>query len=503
MQIVYLSSDNAARFRPIEFNWGDNSNILNVVFGDIHHPDSTNLDSHNLGKTTLIQVIDFMFLAKISKDHIFKKRTELFSDLTFYMELRLSEGTHIAIKRSVANPTKINLAKSHIRFENTQNLDRTQWDHSDVPLDRAQEILDSWLNFNCLGPFSYRKSLTYFLRSQNDWLDELQLQKFSLGKDRTWKPFVGQLFGFDQEKLQRKYSLDSEVEELKKEKEILESRTDEKTTDLSRLKAELSIMESSLNTREQELDSFQFNEAEENLIKDLVHSTETNIAELNLKIYNLNYDLSQINEALVQRDKLNLEDVDRVFSEAEIHFPDQLKRDYLALLAFRKKITAERRRELRKRSKEIEIELEIAAAQKAQLDTLRHSNVDAITSDDTIQKFKALQKNLREERIRYERRREDYERLKDLAEASRAHREKQRERDSLADEVGAMIEASTPQLEKFQRYFDQYCQTVLGLEGIFTLTANKYGNLEYEIGLGLDDKKGVTSSQGMARATAR
>lgn len=255
-------------------------------------------------------------------------------------------------------------------------------------------------------------------------------------------------------------------------------------------------MESSLNTREQELDSFQFNEAEENLIKDLVHSTETNIAELNLKIYNLNYDLSQINEALVQRDKLNLEDVDRVFSEAEIHFPDQLKRDYLALLAFRKKITAERRRELRKRSKEIEIELEIAAAQKAQLDTLRHSNVDAITSDDTIQKFKALQKNLREERIRYERRREDYERLKDLAEASRAHREKQRERDSLADEVGAMIEASTPQLEKFQRYFDQYCQTVLGLEGIFTLTANKYGNLEYEIGLGLDDKKGVTSSQG-------
>ena len=33
---------------------------------------------------------------------------------------------------------------------------------------------------------------------RRDWSDELQLEKFKIGRDLYWKPFVAHLFGFQQ-----------------------------------------------------------------------------------------------------------------------------------------------------------------------------------------------------------------------------------------------------------------------------------------------------------------
>jgi hypothetical protein len=65
----------------------------------------------------------------------------------------------------------------------------------DLAIEEAIKLLDAWLDLRVLKPYDYRKAITYFLRAQGDWTDELQLEKFQMGRDLHWKPFVAHLFG--------------------------------------------------------------------------------------------------------------------------------------------------------------------------------------------------------------------------------------------------------------------------------------------------------------------
>lgn len=496
MQIELITSNQPKFFLPIMFNAGEKSDVLNVIFGDVKRPKDKNRDSHNLGKTRLIEVIDFLFLASVGKGHLFSRHVDRFEGLVFFMQLRLAPNDFVGIRRSVDEPTRIDLVRAQEPLGDRVNDSSLSWSHIDVAFERAREILDGWFSFNILHGYSYRKAISYFLRSQQDWSDELQLQKFSGGKDRDWKPFVGQLFGYDHDALIQKYTLDGEVDELSAERTRLADRIDDKETDLPKLRAELAALQGSLNTFEEQLDAFQFEEAEHRLIRELVDDIETRIATLNQTAYNSRYDAEQIREALTQRDKLDLERIDDVFREAELTFPDQLKRDYEALLDFRKKVTTERRAALKKQLLEVEAVMEAVKAERTELDVERRKRLRVVDSEDTIEKFKSLQREQAQLRRRYERRKEDADRLEQLSQASRSLRDKKRERDALVDKINEMVNASTDLLTQFQKSFDTYCRAILGLEGIFSFRVNDHGNLEYRIGLGLDGRRGETSAQG-------
>ena len=66
----------------MQFNDG-----LNVVLGKVCQRDDIQKDSHNLGKSTLIDLLDFMLLKELSKDHYFKKYNALFENHIFYLEI--------------------------------------------------------------------------------------------------------------------------------------------------------------------------------------------------------------------------------------------------------------------------------------------------------------------------------------------------------------------------------------------------------------------------------
>ena len=68
MQISRIYSNKPTIFEPIEFNFGDAASRLNVVLGEVRHPGDHKRDSHNLGKTTLLLLIDFMLLRGMSPD---------------------------------------------------------------------------------------------------------------------------------------------------------------------------------------------------------------------------------------------------------------------------------------------------------------------------------------------------------------------------------------------------------------------------------------------------
>ncbi|MBA7525984.1 hypothetical protein ES705_18144 [subsurface metagenome] len=134
-----------------------------------------------------------------NKDKLF--RNDIFIGQYFYGEFKLNNGKFLIIKRSIDTPTKISFKLNNVKLNDF--LTNITWDIEDLSLKKAKEQLNEYLSFDILNNWSYRKSITYYLRSQQDYLDVFKLNKFK-GKHKDWKPFVFDLLGFNGELKQKR-----------------------------------------------------------------------------------------------------------------------------------------------------------------------------------------------------------------------------------------------------------------------------------------------------------
>ena len=96
MRLSKLYSNKPAVFLPITFNEG-----LSVVLAEIRLPENRDKDTHNLGKSTLVQLIDFCFLRSTRPEFFLVKHRARFEGFVFYLELELSPGEYLTIQRGV------------------------------------------------------------------------------------------------------------------------------------------------------------------------------------------------------------------------------------------------------------------------------------------------------------------------------------------------------------------------------------------------------------------
>lgn len=496
MQLSRLYSNLPDLFSPVAFNHGADANRLNVVLGEVKHPKDRKKDSHNLGKTTLLHLIDFMMLKGWSQESFLYKHRDRFSEFVFFLEIALNSGGYATLRRSVVSPTRIALSRHEDPDADFSAAADDDWDHPDLPIDEAIKLLDAWLDLRALKPYDYRKAITYFLRSQGDWSDELQLQKFQAGRDLHWKPFVAHLFGFNQKPIIRKYELDELIQKLQEKQGEQQAEVQFREEDLPKLTAELGVLQQHVEDLEAQIDAFRFDDEERRLMRDLVETIESEIASLNQQIYDARYDIGQIDSSLSHKDKFDLDEVQSIFDDAKLHFPTQLKKQYSELVEFKKKVTQERNAALRKRRKELEEELLAAEGRKTSLDAQRVQRLKVLRSTDTFDKFKALQKDVTEQRAQLVYLGEQRKKLEAVVETARQVREAERDRGRVVDEIKDMLSKPTVIYKRFTRIFNDYCQKVLNHEGLFFFQVNSNNNLDYKISLGLVGQKGVASSQG-------
>ena len=134
---------NKNSFKNIKFNL----NGLNVIYADVTTKLDETKNSHNLGKSLLIELIDFLLMKNISspKDHFFKKATnsegeKIFEDYVFYLELLLDSGRYLTIRRTVEQISK---ASFKIHLERTEAYaPPLDWDYENQPFKTSKEELD-------------------------------------------------------------------------------------------------------------------------------------------------------------------------------------------------------------------------------------------------------------------------------------------------------------------------------------------------------------------------
>lgn len=381
-------------FKNITFNL----NGLNVIYADVKSDLKEKKNSHCLGKTRLAGLIDFMLLKDVDKHHFLLKIKEedksVFINHVFYLELHLNSDKFLTIKRSIESNTLISFA---IQNQTTKDyLPPQNWTYENITIKKARSILNDYLSFDFFHnkDYNYRKSISYSLRTQDDFKDVYKLNKFVGGRDVDWKPFMFDLLGFKGELLRLKYDNDAKIEDIKSLISSYKSDYSVKVEQRDEIIAERSILESEYKEVEEQIDRFNFYKQDKSLIKGGIDEIENKISNLNSDSYRLNYELDKLKTSIKNNFSFDIEKVKKVFEETSIYFSEQLTSDYEQLMDFNKKLTTERNKLLKSTIKKKEKELNDVNSKLENLNNERESLLIHLTDSDTFTKFKKCQKDL-------------------------------------------------------------------------------------------------------------
>jgi uncharacterized protein YydD (DUF2326 family) len=396
MKLSKLYSNHES-FKNIAFNLSG----LNVIYADVQTDLDDHKNSHDLGKTKLSELIDFLLLkiADQKRNFLFKLKddtgTSIFQNHIFYLEIQLNDGRFLTIKRSVSNNSKISLAINLQQSVEFVELD--EWDHEDVPIEKAKNIVADLLNFEFFYKkgYDFRKALNYSLRTPpDDYKDVYQLNKFSNGKHSHWKPFIFDLLGFEGNLLAKKYANDEQREDIAKFIETLKAEYAIRIEDRDDMVAQMQLIETNAGDIEEKIDKFNFYLQDKELIEKGIEEIENAISEDNAAAYSLNYDIDRLQKSISNNFAFNLGKVEKVFKEADLFFPDQLKHDYTSLMDFNKKLTSERNKLIGNTIKKKKQELETVNQQLQEQNAKKESLLSFIQDTDTFRRFKQYQKDL-------------------------------------------------------------------------------------------------------------
>lgn len=466
---------NKKNFKEILFNDG-----VNIIIGRIENPENKDLNVHNLGKSLIVKIIDFVLLKSNS---FLLDNIEIFNGYSFFLELKLNNGKYLTIKRTVGD-TKISF-KEH--DQNNQNfIDETSWDHSDYTISstkkNAKDLLQKYLNFDILKENNYRNFLTYFLRGQSDYEDPFKLSKFK-GKDILWKPALFEMLGYSGNNLDKKYKIDIEIEDIEKEIKFIEKVHGVSVDDLDIYKTQLETLENSIENSEENIKSFDFFLSDNHISKELVDDIENDISRLNLVRYDLQSDIKNIKSALDHIQTYNYEDLYELYQETKIVFGDQIKKSYEELLAFNNKITSERKIKLnellnKKNDNLIEIDKNLH-----QLNHRRIEMLSMLAVNKEFDKFTQKQREIIKIKDKIEALKTKIDAIDKIREKDNCKLKLINERISLIEKIEKNIEKGTTFSKKIKQTFSNYVNKLISLNGILSIKPLQTGNIEFICGV--------------------
>jgi len=473
-------------FKNIIFNDG-----LNLVLAKVTKKLDLNKDSHNLGKTTLIAVIDFMLLKELKEEHIFKTYKEKFTGYVFFLEILLNSGEYLTIRRAVDTPTKISFKTTKV---SANLLNEESWNKSNVGIDKAGIELNEYIAFDILKQWQYRKSVTYFLRSQKDYNDVFQLSKFSKGKDIDWKPFMFDLLGFNGNLLNEKYEIDCKITEQKSFINGLKNKFAVDTEEVDKIKGVIDLMSTEQKELQEQIDNFNFYQQERKLNKELVEDVEAHISELNSAEYNLEFDLDKTKQSFSQNISFDIDQLKRIYAETKIFFPDNLVKDYKALEEFNKRITEERNKYLEekivtltKQLKEIRLSLLI-------FDEKRNQILSVLKDKDSFKKFKSYQIDLTKVEGEISRLDEKLKSIDKIAVLNEVTNKLSENLETLVKEISAQISASDNKIyPEIRKVFHNIFKYIFNAPAIIFMRQNANGNIDFKVEVTKDNEIDITA----------
>ena len=454
-------------FKNIEFN--ENFNAI-VAFIESDKKE----DTHNLGKTSLIRVIDFLLLSSFDKNTDKLLGNDIFIGQEFYGELKLNNGKYLLIKRSINTPTKISFKLNDSKL-NDFELD-IDWDE-ELTLKKAKARLNDYLDFNILPNWDYRKSITYFLRSQQDYLDVFKLNKFK-GKHKDWKPFVFDLLGFDGKLILEKLEIEEEIDTLKGKVKTLKLEAQIDTSEKDRLEGLLEIKKNELFEVRTLIDRFNFFKEDILTNKKLVEEIDVQLQAFNTDRYRISFEINKIESSLSDIiDDIDNKTISDLFEEVNLYYPQQLKKEYNDLISFQKSLTIERKKYLLETLTELKGEYSDLNSKIRVIENQKGELLSLLTQKDSYQKFKEYQKKTVSLEVEVERIDDKIQAIDNSLIIENDIAEK---KESITNYILALKDAlSERKHSNINKIFNSIIKEILDTNALISLKLNNHGNIEF------------------------
>jgi uncharacterized protein YydD (DUF2326 family) len=401
------------------------------------------------------------------------------------------------VRRGVEDATKISFKKHDARSQDLSELPLTEWDHQDMPFERARELLDGLLDWRALKPWSFRKGLGYLLRSQEDFREVFQLRKFA-SKHADWKPFLAHMLGFNAQLIALHYEKEEELSKKQDTAQTIKSELGGSIEDISKIEGILLLKQKEAEKKQKLLDAFDFRAQDKDRTKQLVDGIDERIAALNTERYSLNQNKKKILASLEEDQILfNPDEAQRLFEEVGVLFKGQVKKDFQQLIAFNRAITDERRGYLQEERTEVEVELKRINAELSLLGKKRSDTLSFLSGTDIFGKYKQVSDEmvtLRADITSLERQRGFLHRLQELRTDIRALTEA---RGHLQTQIEADVEKQNSDPESLfsaiRIFFSEIVEDVIDRKALLSVSPNQAGHLEFKAEI-LDESGNATSA---------
>ena len=445
---------------------------FNVVLARISDMESKD-DAHNLGKTSLVHVINFLLLGNFNKNFF---ENELFRGQIFFCEIELNTGKFLIIRRQIDSPTKISF-KLNENKQNGFNIPES-WDYEDIGFEKAKETFNSYLGFNVLLNYNFRKSITYFLRTQQDYLDVYKLNKFQ-GKHITWKPFVFELLGFDGSLITKKLQLEELADEQKKKIEILKQEANVDIGEKDKLLGLIDIKEQEKYKTEVTIDKFDFFEKDSSINQEIIDDLDFQIQTLNRERYRIGYEIAKIEELLREsKDDINIDKLKTLYQEVELYFPENIEKQFDDLLKFNKSITTERNKFLKENFSLLKDEYKEIARNIQILELDKSEKLSYLTEKDSYYKFKGYQKSLAKLEAEIGRLQDKVTAIDRSVEIEQQIKNINKDLEDAMDNINDAIAKRNH--ANINRIFNSIIHDILDTNALISIAQNKQGNVEFD-----------------------
>lgn len=457
-----------------------NKNFKNIEFNDKFNAivaskqSNEKKDTHGLGKSTLIRVIDFLLISSYNKNTDKLLGNDLFIGQEFYGEFKLNNGKYLVIKRAINSATKVFFKLNDSKLDGFK-LD-INWDE-ELTFKKAKAKLNEYLGFNILQSWDYRKSITYFLRSQQDFLYVFKLNKFK-GKHKDWKPFVFDLLGFNGNLIIDKLEIEEEIDAIKKKIQILKSESQLDTSEKDRLEGLLEIKNIELSEVKNQIDKFNFFKEDIQTNKQLVENIDVKLQAFNTDRYRISFEINKIESSLSEiKDDVNDKEINSLFKEVNLYYPEQLKKKYADLINFQRSLTIERKQYLSETLSHLKRDYSELNKNIKKLESQKSDLLSLLTEKDSYIKFKEYQKKTIAIEVEIERIKDKLKAIDNTLNLEDDIKNKQEKIDKKIIELKESL--SKRKHSSINKIFNSIIKEILDTNALISLKLNNQGNVEF------------------------
>lgn len=382
-KLISLSSPTEL-FNKIVFKDG-----LNIILGRYS---KSGKDINGIGKTTIINLIDYCLLAEGVKTEFFKKKYSFIKSDRVKLDFKLGDSNY-SVERGFEDKKKV--------FFSINNGNPKEFIDSDLRL-----ILGAEMGRGQTGiyePIWFRTLMSFYVQNDHNFSqrDASNVLKFSVGKRQPELfTYIFLILGIDNSLV---WNFDNSSVELKNlradQSRINKQIVDQTGKSIDDFRGECDSVARKIDKLEDGLDNYTFDENSADL-EEKIQLYSGQISDLNRKHMLLASKFRDIQESLQIDVDVNPDDISKFYSEIHSEFSEFIRKSLNEVVEFRQEISSNRRKFLKERESHYHESLRDIKNKLASLEKERSRYYKMLDEKSAFDALKSAYANLVEEKAR-------------------------------------------------------------------------------------------------------